>query len=451
MLYIDGQFLDRPQADGADVERAIAAATRVFPELARQAAHRRAALLETVARLLRERREALADRICAEAKKPISLARAEAERAASVFTFAADEARHLGGEVVPLSAAPGGDGRLGVVLRVPRGPVAAITPFNFPIMLAAHKVAPALACGAPVVLKPSPETPGCAIELARAVADAGALPGALAVVPCGLEEAAALVEDERLRVLSFTGSAAVGWALRARAGEKQVCLELGGNAAVILLADADLEAALPRLVAGAFAYAGQVCIKTQRVLAVASIYDRLAAALVAATERHAIVGDPRRPDVTVGPLIRTRDAERVSAWIDEAVAAGARLLLGGRREGDFVWPTILAEVPTSARVAREEVFGPVVVLEKVADLEEAIARTNDSPYGLQAGVYTRDHAALMRAFAALRVGAVLHDDVPTWRVDHMPYGGCKRSGIGREGPRYAIEEMTEPRMLVMRA
>lgn len=450
MLYIDGSFEARERATRQDVERAIAAATRAFGEYSRWPAHRRAALCAQVADGIRVRREALARRIVEEAKKPIQYARAEVDRAVQTFSFAADEARRLGGEVVPLDAAPGSEGRLGVVLRVPRGPLSAITPFNFPLNLAAHKIAPALACGATVVHKPAPETPMTAIDLARIIAEAGAPPGVLNVVPCAHEDAAPLVEDERVRVLSFTGSAAVGWALRARAGTKQVVLELGGNAAVILESDADLEAAVPRLVTGAFAYAGQICISVQRIYAHEALYDRFVRDFVAATERLAVVGDPAREDVMVGPLIRTRDADRVESWIEEARRAGARVLTGGTRQGDTIAPTILADVPPDARVSCEEVFGPVMVVAKVRDLDEALARVNDSPYGLQAGIYTRDVAKLMKAFRALQVGAVVHDDVPTYRADHMPYGGTKRSGLGREGLKYAIEEITEPRLLVLR-
>jgi acyl-CoA reductase-like NAD-dependent aldehyde dehydrogenase len=446
MLYIDGRFLDSPLASTADVDRAIALAA-AHRELSAWPAHRRAALCAAVADAIRAHKAELAALICREAKKPITYARGEVERAAATFGFAADEARRLGGEVVPLDAAAGGEGRLGLALRVPRGPVAAITPFNFPLNLVAHKLAPALACGAPVVLKPAPETPETALALARLIHDAGAPAGALAVVPCDLDAAGLLVEDPRLRVLSFTGSAAVGWQLRARAGEKQVLLELGGNAACIVMPDADLEAALPRLVTGAFAYAGQVCIKLQRLVVPDALHDRVARALTPAIERQAIVGDPARDDVMVGPLIRRRDADRVEQWIADS---RADVLVGGRREGDTVWPTLLANADPASKVVREEVFGPVLVLERARDLDDAIRRVNDSPYGLQAGIFTRDVAALMKAFRELSVGAVLHDDVPIFRVDHMPYGGSKRSGIGREGPRYAIEEMTELRLLVMR-
>ncbi len=450
MIYVDGQFMEVRRAGPVEIERAIAAAARAFAEVRRWPAHRRATLLDAVSAGIAARRQQLADRIVAEAKKPLQYARGEVDRAVQTFAFAAGEARRLGGEVVPIDAAPGGEGRLGVVVRVPRGPVAAITPFNFPLNLVAHKLAPALACGATVVLKPSPETPETAVDLARIIHDAGAPAGAVNVVPCDTADAAPLIEDPRLRVLSFTGSAPVGWSLRARAGEKQVVLELGGNAAVILLPDADLAAAIPRIVTAAFAYAGQICIKAQRIYAVGAIHDELVAQLIPAIHKLAIVGDPAREDVMVGPLIRAKDADRVEAWVSEAVDRGARVLAGGRREGNTIWPTVLTNVPPDARVSREEVFGPVLVVERARDLADAVARVNDSPYGLQAGLYTNDHSALMQAFQSLDAGSLIHNDVPIFRVDHMPYGGTKRSGIGREGPRYAIEEMTEPRLLVMR-
>ncbi|MBI4511116.1 MAG: aldehyde dehydrogenase family protein [Deltaproteobacteria bacterium] len=449
MLYVDGQFSETRSPDSSDVEHAISAATRAFREYSHWPAWRRAELLAKACAGLRARREELERLIVTEARKPIQYARAEVDRALTTFTFAEGEARRMAGEVVPLDAVPGSDGRLGVSLRVPRGPVAAITPFNFPLNLSAHKIAPALACGATLVHKPAPETPGVAMALARIIHDAGAPPGVLNVVSCTNEDAAPLVEDERLRVLSFTGSSAVGWALTARAGSKKVLLELGGNAAVILEPDADLPRAIPRLVAGAFAYAGQVCISVQRVYVADALYETFRARFVEATLRLAIVGDPWRADVMVGPLIRTRDADRVEQWIAEAVAGGARLCTGAKREGDFVWPTVLEGVPEGARLCREEVFGPVVMLERSRDLDDAIARVNDSPYGLQAGIYTHDTRKVMKAFHELQVGAVIHNDVPVYRADHMPYGGTKRSGIGREGVRYAIEEMTEPRLLVM--
>jgi acyl-CoA reductase-like NAD-dependent aldehyde dehydrogenase len=434
-----------------DIEAAVSAAVAAQPELARQPAHRRGAWLNGIAAGIAARKEALVDLIVGEAKKPIQYARGEVDRAVATFTFAADEARRLGGEVIPIDAAPGGDGRLGVAVRVPRGPVSAITPFNFPLNLPAHKIAPAIACGAALIHKPSPETPGAALELARIARAAGVPEDAYRCVEASNEDAAPLIDDERMRVLSFTGSGAAGWALKARAGTKHVLLELGGNAPVIVLPDADLTAILPKLVAGAFAYAGQVCIKAQRLIFHEAIYDEAERAFTAAVEKLAVVGDVRRPDVMVGPLIRTRDADRVAAWIAEALQQGARLLTGGRREGDTIWPTVLAGVHPDSKVHREEVFGPVVVLEKARDLDDAIRRANDSQYGLQAGVFTRDHGALMRCFRELTVGAVIHDDVPTYRADHMPYGGAKLSGTGREGPRYAIEEMTELRLLVMRA
>lgn len=449
MLFIDGHFVDKAEAGRDDIEWAIATASRLAPDYGRTAAHERAALCEAVAQGIHAQRAELAERICQEAKKPLQYARLEVDRAEQTFRFAVGEARLLGGELVPMDAAPGAEGRIGLALRVPRGPIAAITPFNFPLNLVAHKIAPALACGAPVVLKPAPETPETALDLARIVDRAGAPRGALAVVPASVADASLFIEDERLRVLSFTGSATVGWALKARAGQKHVILELGGDAAAILEPDVELDPVLPRLVTGAFAYAGQVCISLQRIFVHDSRASELERKLVAATEKLAVVGDPRRPDVMVGPLIRTRDADRVQAWIDEAVGAGARLLCGGRREGDTLWPTILADVPETCRIMAEEVFGPVVVLGRYRSFDEALAFVNASHYGLQAGVFTHDQRKLMQAFRTLQVGAVIHNDVPTFRADHMPYGGTKSSGLGREGVHYAVIELTEPRLLVM--
>jgi acyl-CoA reductase-like NAD-dependent aldehyde dehydrogenase len=430
------------------VERAIAAAARAFVETRRLPAHRRAAICAGISAGIAARKDELAALICRQAKKPIQYARGEVDRASQTFAFAADEARRLGGELVPLDAAPGSEGKIGLVRRVPRGPVAAITPFNFPLNLVAHKIAPALACGASIVVKPAPEAPGPAFVLAELAAAAGAPDGAVGVVDCPVDEAAPLVTDPRLRVLSFTGSAAVGWQLRARAADRQVVLELGGDAAVIVEDDGDWERALPRLVTGAFAYAGQVCISVQRI----TVHERVAAAFTArfveAVERLAVVGDPARDDVMVGPLIRTRDADRVASWIDEAVRGGAKILTGGQRDGDTIRPTVLTDVPPDAKLSCEEAFGPVVAICAHRDLDDAIAHVNTSPYGLQAGIYTRDHGKLMRAFAELAVGGVVHDDVPSYRADHMPYGGTKRSGLGREGPRWAIDELTEPRLLV---
>lgn len=432
------------------VESHLVAVTHAQAELRAWPGHRRAALLEGVAAALSSARDRFAQLIVREARKPIRYARAEVDRAISTFIFAAAEARCLGGELIPIDAAPGGEGRIGMALRVPRGPVLAITPFNFPLNLVAHKVAPALACGAPVLLKPAPETPETALALTQIVHELGAPHGALSCVPCSVDEAGRLVDDERLRVLSFTGSAQVGWRLKARAGSKHVLLELGGNAAAIVMPDADFESALPGLVTSAFAYGGQVCIKLQRLFIHDSLWNRALPALIQAIGDQAVVGAPEQEEVVVGPLIRARDAERIENWIAEARAHGAKLLLGDRREGNTIWPTLLNQVPDHCKVVAEEAFGPVLVVERFTELDAAIAAVNASPYGLQASIFTSNQSTLMHAFRSLRVGAVIHNDAPSFRVDQMPYGGTKASGTGREGPRYAIAEMTEPRLLVMR-
>ncbi|HEV8323196.1 MAG TPA: aldehyde dehydrogenase family protein [Myxococcota bacterium] len=442
------------QAAPSDVEDALAAAATAAPVLRAQARLDRRRLLAAVARGIEERGRELAETIVAEAGKPARFAFAEVERAVSTFALAADESLRLGGEVVPLDVAePGRAFDEAVVVRFPAGPVAAITPFNFPLNLVAHKLAPALAAGCPVVLKPAPQTPVTALRLAEIILAAGAPPGALGVVPCGPAVAEALVRDARIRVLSFTGSAAVGWHLKDVAGHKRTLLELGGNAACIVHEDADLDWAAARCALGGFAYAGQVCIAVQRILVHAPVYDAFAARLCAEVDRLPI-GDPRQPDTVMGPMIDEAAAVRVEAWVAEALAGGARALRGGPaaapRRGALLPPIVLEGAPPDARVTAEEVFGPVVVLERYGALDEALAAVNRSRYGLQAAVFTHDVRHIQRAFRTLEVGAVVANDYPTFRVDNFPYGGVKDSGLGREGVRYAMEEMTEPRVLIVR-
>lgn len=436
-------------ADRALVEEAVEAAARARPAMAALTAAERAAALARIGEGLAARREALAAAIVDEAGKPLSLARGEVDRALETFSFARDEARRLGGEVVPLDAAASGRGRLGIVRRVPAGPVAAISPFNFPLNLLAHKVAPALAAGCPVVAKPASQTPSAALLLAEAAAEAGLPEGALSVLPCPSSEAAPMVEDERVRVLSFTGSREVGHALYRAAGPKRVLLELGGNAAAIVEPDADLAAAAERLAYGAYVYAGQVCISVQRIYVHAAVYEHFLDAFVGAA-RGLRCGDPRDPLVLAGPVVDDGAAERVEAWVEEAIAAGARAPLRGARRGRLLEPTVLVDVDPALRVSREEVFGPVALVAPYTDLDDAIRRVNDSAYGLQAAVFTRSISELLRAFEGLEVGGVVHDDASTFRVDQMPYGGVKGSGLGREGLRWAVEEMTELRHLVVR-
>jgi len=435
------------EAGPAEVEAAIAAAVAALPA-GRAPAHERARWLGAIAAGIGARDAELTAAIVAEVGKPVDLARGEVARARTTFALAAEEATRLGGEVVPLDGAAIGAGKLGVSRRFPRGPVAAITPFNFPLNLAAHKLAPALACGAPVVWKPAPEAPGTAALLCEIALAAGLPAGLLNLVPCSVATAAPLIDDARLRVLSFTGSAAVGWALRARCARKQALLELGGDAFVVVEADADLELATRKITAGAFAYAGQICISVQHVLAHRAIADELRQRLVAAAA-SVPVGAPAAAGTLVGPLIRSRDATRVADWIAEATSGGARVLTGNTRSGDVITPTWLEGVPAGARLAREEVFGPVATLDVYDDVAAALARINSSAYGLQASFFTHDVRTLMRAHETLEVGAVIHDDWPLFRVDSMPYGGTKASGWGREGVRYAINEFTEERLLVL--
>jgi glyceraldehyde-3-phosphate dehydrogenase (NADP+) len=435
------------EAGPDEIEAAISAAARVFPSLRRTPSHQRARWLGAISAGIAARAAELEARIVAEVGKPVQYARGEVDRARQTFALAAEEATRIGGEVVPLDLAAAGERRLGLARRFPRGPVAAITPFNFPLNLAAHKLAPALACGAPVVWKPAPEAPGTAALLGEIYQTAEVPAGALAVVPCPVAHAAPLSADPRLRVLSFTGSAAVGWALKARAVDRQVLLELGGDASAIVCADADLDRAARRLALGAYAYAGQICISVQHVLCEEAVYqaftDRFRAAM-----RELPVGDPADAKTVVGPLIRSRDADRVASWIEEARSGGATVE-GGARTQDTIAPALLTGVPATARLAHDEVFGPVATLEPFARYEDALAKVNAGRWGLQASIFTRDVSRLMQAHETLEVGGLIHNEWPLLRVDSMPYGGVKASGVGREGLKYAIEDYTEERLLVM--
>ena len=437
-------------ATAAHVEAAIAAGKTARAAMAALPAYERRAILRKVEAGLRAREDEFAAVLAAEAGKPIDLARSEVRRAQDTFGFAAEEVSRPEGELLDLGIAPHGSGRWGLVRRVPVGLVSAITPFNFPLNLVAHKVAPAIAAGCPIVVKPAPQAPLSAFLLAWLCAEAGVPAGGIGVVLARVEDADPLVTDPRIQLLSFTGSARVGWHLKARAGHKRVALELGGNAAAIVHDDADLDEAARRIAVSAFAYAGQTCISAQRVLVHATVFDGFVERLVDETANRIVCGDPSHPGVVCGPLIDEATAHRVEAWIAEATQAGARVLRGGGRGGCFVEPSVLVDVPHHARLWCEEVFGPVVCVEPYADLAEAIAKVNDSRYGLQAGVFTRSIDVVWACFEGLEVGAVIHGDAPTFRVDAMPYGGVKESGLGREGLREAIREMTEPRLLVLR-
>jgi len=430
---------------------AAAAAVLAFGRTKALSAYERKTLLAAVSGAIAGRSEELAQTIAREAGKPVTLARGEVARAVSTFDFAAEEATRIVGEVMPLDTTARTRGITGSWVRVPAGPVLGIAPFNFPLNLVAHKVAPALACGCSIVLKPPPQAPLASLLLAECVRGAGAPADAVQVVPCSNEVAETLVRDERFATLSFTGSARVGWHLKSLAGKKRVLLELGGNAATIVHEDAPLDAACGRVVSGAFGYAGQVCIKVQRLYVhrpVADAFVRDVVARAAALEPRS----PLDPEGVCGPMIDEASAARVGAWVDEAVRAGARVLCGARREGNRYWPTVL-EIDGDGRglkVVDEEVFGPVLTVHRYDTWDQALAMADATRYGLQAGVFTDSRARIAEAFARLHVGGLVVNDVPTFRVDSMPYGGTRDSGLGREGIRFAIEEMTERKLLVVR-
>lgn len=439
------------EADPARLDAVAAAAVRGFAAWRATPAWRRAEVLHAIAAGIAADREGFARTIALEAAKPLADARVEVGRAVTTFTRAAEEALRLTGEWLPLDLAPGAEGRSAIVRRVAAGPVLGITPFNFPLNLVAHKVAPALAAGASIVIKPAPQTPGVAARLA-AVAAAAGLPGdVLGVVSTTNERAPLLVEDPRFAVLSFTGSPGVGWALKGRAGRKRVLLELGGNAAMIVHGDADLDAAARRAVVGGYSYAGQVCISVQRIYVQREVFGGFVERFLEGVGTLAY-GDPLDESTRLSALIRPAEVTRLAAWVDEATAAGARVLAGGGPiDGRGFAPTVLTGTVgrPGLRIVADEAFGPVVVVEPYDDAEEAIEAVNAGRFGLQAGVWTNDLALVQFAFERLDVGAVLVNEVPTWRSDVMPYGGIKESGLGREGVRYAIEEMTERRTLVL--
>jgi acyl-CoA reductase-like NAD-dependent aldehyde dehydrogenase len=436
------------QASTAHADRALRAARAALPRLRALSARQRREVLFGVARGLERRGAEIVEAIVREAGKPRAAARVELARAVETFTLAASELARYGGEIVPVDLAAGAEGTSCEVRRFAAGVVVGIVPFNFPLNLGAHKVAPALAVGAPIIVKPPPQAPSAQIMLAEIALEAGADPAALQVLPCDNSVAEALATDPRVRVLSFTGSARVGWRLKASA-RGRVVLELGGNAGAIVCADADLDAAAARLAAGAFVYAGQVCIKAQRLVVEAPAYDAFVEKFVQKVKGLA-VGDPGRDDVVVGPVIDDASAERIEAWVREALGRGAKALCGGTREGRLVAPTVLEGVPRDAKAYGEEIFGPVALVERAADFDAALEAVNAGEYGLQAGLFTNDLRKVRRAFDALDVGGVIVNDAPSFRSDNMPYGGNKGSGLGREGVRYAMHELSDERVLVLR-
>jgi acyl-CoA reductase-like NAD-dependent aldehyde dehydrogenase len=433
----------------AQVERAVAAAASAYLGFRSSPAHVRAAALLHVSQRLAELSEEVAETIVAENGKPLKWARVEVARAVATFRIAAEEARRMYGDIQRLDTEPVGDGRVAITRRVARGPVLGIAPFNFPLNLVAHKVAPALAAGAPILIKPAPRTPLSALLLGELLAETELPAGAFSVLPVGNEESMRLVRDERLPVVSFTGSVPVGWKIAEAAPRKQVVLELGGNAAALVCADyTDLSWAAGRIATFGNYQAGQSCIAVQRVIVERAVADTFVPMLVDAV-RTLHNGDPHDEKVDVGPLVDEAAARRVVEWVGEAVAAGARVLTGGERDGATVTPVVLADVPAAAKVWREEVFGPVLCVSTVDSLDEALASANDSAFGLQAGIFTHDVRVAFKAAATLDVGGLIVGDVPSYRADQMPYGGVKDSGQGREGVRSAMLDFTDDRVLVL--
>jgi acyl-CoA reductase-like NAD-dependent aldehyde dehydrogenase len=464
-LFIDGEYVEageyRPllspysgeqiaevaYAGAAEVERAIEAAERARPLMAGMPAHERAAILEKLVSLIREKTEECARLIALEAAKPLKTARLEVERTIATYKFAAEEAKRIYGETIPMDAAPGGENRVAYTIRQPLGVVAAITPFNFPMNLVAHKVGPAIAAGNTIVLKPAGQTPLSALFLAELLQQAGLPAGALNVVTgSGSVIGDCLVTDERIKAVTFTGSPEVGIAIRNKAGLKKVTLELGSNSALIVDQGVDVDAMIARAVSGAFSYAGQVCISLQRIYVHEQLFDEFVRKFVKQTETLHL-GDPLDPATDVSALIGRRDAERSLHWIAESEKLGAVVMTGNKRTGNIIHPTVLLHVDSSSSVSCQEVFAPIVMINKVATIEEAIRLVNDSKYGLQAGIYTQNIRTALAAAEALEVGGVMINDIPTFRVDHMPYGGVKESGTGREGVKYAIHELTELKLI----
>jgi acyl-CoA reductase-like NAD-dependent aldehyde dehydrogenase len=437
-----------PLGSAADMDAAVAANADAAEACRRMPAFERAACLRRVGEGITGRREEFATTLAREAGKPIGQARLEIDRAIFVFLDGAEEATRIGGEVLPLDVVPAGTARIGLTRRFPLSPIAAITPFNFPVLLAAHKVAPAMACGASLTLKPPPQDPLTTEMLGEVVAASGYPAGGVNVVPCDLPVAQQLVRDERVRMISFTGSAKAGWAIRAQAGTKRVALELGGNAGVIIEPDADLDRAVDRCAVGGYAYAGQSCISVQRILVHQDVYEEFLGRFVVRVG-NLKTGDPLDPANEVGPMIDEAAARRAEAWIAAAVRDGARIEVGGRRNGSVLEPTVLTRTKPEQQVNCEEVFAPLTTVTPYPNFAEALEVLNATSFGLQAGIFTRDVRRLMQAWDNLDVGGVMGNDIPGFRVDRMPYGGAKASGLGREGVRYAIQEMTEPRLLTI--
>ncbi len=465
-IYVAGQWVESPEvlnignpaggepagatynATAEQYEEAVAAAVSAFEETRRLPAYERAAALRHISAGIAQRREELGRLITLESGKPIREALVEVDRAVLTFRLGAEEAERIHGELIPLDLMASSRGRVAVTRRFPLGPVAAISPFNFPLNLAAHKVAPAIAAGDPVVLKPPSKDPLTMLTVAEIIDGAGLPKGAVSILPMSRALGDRMVADERFKLLTFTGSPAVGWRMKERAGKKRVVLELGGNAGVIVDQSADLEWAVKRTLAGGFAYAGQVCVSVQRVFVQRGIYEVFLDRFIAGA-RDLRVGDPLDPATQLGPMVDEQSAMRTESWVREAEQLGGKVLLGGRAQGSLFPPTVLVDTPMTAQVCSNEAFAPLVVVFPFDDFSDALAMVNDSFYGLQAGVFTNDLIHSWQAFNELQVGGVIINDVPIYRIDHMPFGGAKDSGLGREGLRWSVEDMTELRLMVV--
>ncbi len=466
-IYLAGRWVDSPDplevtnpadpstpagstfhATEAQYEEAVEAAVAAFEVTRKLPAYERGRILREISGGIKARREELGRLIALEAGKPIRDALTEVDRAVLTFRLGAEEAERMVGEVIPLDLMASSKDRVGITRRFPIGPIAGISPFNFPLNLAAHKVAPAIASGNPIVLKPPSKDPLTMLTVAEIIEAAGPPQGAVSILPMTRELGDRMVSDDRFKLLSFTGSPSVGWRMKERAGKKRVVLELGGNAGVIIDRSADLDWAVKRTLVGAFAYAGQVCISVQRMFVHEAVWDAFLAKFLDGVKAIKL-GDPLDPTTDVGPMVDAHAAERTQRWVDEAIAMGGRALAGGTADGTFFAPTVLVDVPLAAQVCSNEAFAPLVVAFKFHDLDEAIAGVNDSMFGLQTGVFTNDLAGAWRSFSELEVGGVIINDIPTYRIDHMPYGGVKDSGQGREGLRWSMEDMTELRIMVL--
>lgn len=431
-----------------EAKKAVEIAHNSRETIAAFPSHKKSEVLTNISQIILKRKEEMARTITLESGKPIRDARAEVDRSVLTFRIASEEACRISGEFMSLDRNPASEKRWGIIRRFPAGPVFGIAPFNFPLNLVAHKVAPAIASGNPVIIKPSSKTPVTALILGEIVMEAGLPHGGISVIPCNPEVAEAIALDDRIKVLSFTGSASVGWSLKAKASRKKVLLELGGNAGVVVDENADIDYAVKRCVTGAFSFAGQVCISVQRIYIHEAVYEQFIGKFIPLIN-NLKQGDPLSDETDICPVIDADNADRIAAWVDEAKAKGARVLAGGAGNSNFYAPTVLADTSPQMKVNCMEVFGPVVTVSRIRDFNEGLKAVNDSDFGLQAGVFTRDIAKAFKSFESIEVGGVIINDIPTYRVDHMPYGGVKSSGFGREGVKYAIEEMTELKLMAI--